>query len=499
MQSRSHYADIEAKVSGKEPASSSSSDTEMTDTEDHSIIDGLIQEQLHRMDDQGQLDPEGLPGPPADPEPSTIDTTQDACANYLDEDQNKRRRHFLGTINLGEEQDSTLPHWDELPPGVRFLSWQREKVTREHLQVFVEFTMNKTTTACLAVFGGGFWKPCKNSAKSISYCKEYVTKCCTACFKGNPCTGCERLLGPFTLGTSTSQGKRTDVDRLASAVVRTGYEQAFLKLPGTAIKYPSGAKEYHRILSKFDRGERFRPPRILTVIGAAGTNKTALRDMFRGYFDPENDYEQRIFATPFDAHIQDPESQWWDGYTSQNTIVLDDFYGQTRYSYFIKLIDGWPRTEAVKNSHVVLNNHYWIITSNSFPWNWYQFSGCKQALYDRLWGQSAKRQHWDTCVFDMDKNQFVPPYHCQCNRCIQDMQPADPLGPRTITPGMFGVRASDHFISNPDPDFVPPPTDTFGAAGVDFASASTRQLTPSDTADSDYVRVPRPATQSRPL
>ncbi len=399
--SRASYEDLESGVSGKDRASSDE-DTDMEDS-----------------DPLGD-DPEGLPGPPADleyyPQPE-VDPLTD-CSTHLDEEQGKRRRHYLGTINLGDAEGSTLPHWEEMPPGVRFLTWQKEKVTREHLQVFVEFDMNKTVSACRAVFGGGFWKPAKNTAKSVEFCTLYCRKCCNACFKGLVCTGLERLDGPWTLGKSTSQGKRTEVDRLASAVVKTNYEAAFLKYPGTAMKFPTGAKEYQRILSKRNRGEAFRPPRILTVIGAAGGTKTAMRDMFRGYFDPDDDYEQRLFSKPFAAHIQDPEAPWWAGYVDQDTVVLDDFYGQLKYSYFIKLIDGWPRTEAIKNGHVVLNNRYWVITSNAMPWNWYNFQGCKNALYDRLWGESPNRVHWDTCVFDMDSKSFVPPFYCRCSTCL---------------------------------------------------------------------------------
>lgn len=33
---------------------------------------------------------------------------------------------------------------------------------------------------------------------------------------------------------------------------------------------------------------------------------------------------------------------WWDSYTGQETVILDDYRGSISYSFLLRLVDKWP-------------------------------------------------------------------------------------------------------------------------------------------------------------
>lgn len=49
---------------------------------------------------------------------------------------------------------------------------------------------------------------------------------------------------------------------------------------------------------------------------------------------------------PAETYVKPLEDIWWDGYTGQKTVILNDFRGQIRYSELLCLVDKWPH--AVK-------------------------------------------------------------------------------------------------------------------------------------------------------
>lgn len=68
--------------------------------------------------------------------------------------------------------------------------------------------------------------------------------------------------------------------------------------------------------------------------GETGTGKShrAFKD-----FDPETMYVKPL------------EDDWWDGYTGQGTVILNDFRGQLKYSELLTLIDKWPHSVKRRN------------------------------------------------------------------------------------------------------------------------------------------------------
>jgi len=78
-----------------------------------------------------------------------------------------------------------------------------------------------------------------------------------------------------------------------------------------------------------------------------------------------------------------PDGKWWDGYTGQTTILLDDFYGYIPHADLLKVLDRYPYQAEVKNGYVHAQWTTVIITSNKHPRDWY-LKGLTPALARRI-------------------------------------------------------------------------------------------------------------------
>lgn len=72
-----------------------------------------------------------------------------------------------------------------------------------------------------------------------------------------------------------------------------------------------------------------------------------------------------------DAYPKDPRSKFWDGYSNQSCVVVDEFRGGIDISHILRWFDRYPVIVEVKGSSTVLSaNKIWI-TSNLHPRLWY--------------------------------------------------------------------------------------------------------------------------------
>lgn len=66
-----------------------------------------------------------------------------------------------------------------------------------------------------------------------------------------------------------------------------------------------------------------------------------------------------------------PDGPWFDGYANQDTILLDDYYGNLPYAQLLKMCDRYPLLLPVKGGFVAAAYSTIIITSNAKPKRWY--------------------------------------------------------------------------------------------------------------------------------
>jgi len=67
-----------------------------------------------------------------------------------------------------------------------------------------------------------------------------------------------------------------------------------------------------------------------------------------------------------------PTGEWWDGYTGQKAILLDDFYGYFKYHDILTILDRYPLNLPIKGGFMWAQYDTVIITSNKHPREWYR-------------------------------------------------------------------------------------------------------------------------------
>jgi len=105
---------------------------------------------------------------------------------------------------------------------------------------------------------------------------------------------------------------------------------------------------------------RRRCPRVLVMWGDSGCGKTIHANLC----DP---------AVTYFVPIGSSGGTWFDGYDGQKTVLLDDFYGGMKHSFFLRVLDGYALMVQVKGSFVTLCHDLIIITSNAAPETWYSY------------------------------------------------------------------------------------------------------------------------------
>lgn len=81
--------------------------------------------------------------------------------------------------------------------------------------------------------------------------------------------------------------------------------------------------------------------------------------------------------------VPDDTTLWWDGYEGEKTILIDDFYGQIKYSKLLHILDGYQLRLPIKGSFTYANWNKVYITSNKPPEEWYTL-GLTDALKRRI-------------------------------------------------------------------------------------------------------------------
>lgn len=93
------------------------------------------------------------------------------------------------------------------------------------------------------------------------------------------------------------------------------------------------------------------------------------------------------------AYPKDPRTKFWDGYSGQKHVVIDEFRGDISISHILRWLDRYPVIVEVKGSSTCLvATNIWI-TSNLDPRLWYSDldKDTLQALMRRL-----RITHFDT-------------------------------------------------------------------------------------------------------
>lgn len=172
-------------------------------------------------------------------------------------------------------------------------------------------------------------------------------------------------------GDKPAQGCRGDIDETVAEIVagkRTADE--------VAVDNPGFFHQYGRTLDRVQEiafRKRFRTEMTtgFWYTGPTGSGKSHMA--FAG-FNPDTHYSKNL------------NDEWWDGYTGQETVILNEFRGQIRFSELLDLTDKWPKTVKVRNkAPVPFLAKTLIITSVKRPEEIYVNQGGEP------WGQFTRR------------------------------------------------------------------------------------------------------------
>lgn len=247
--------------------------------------------------------------------------------------------------------DSKFKDWSK--NGIKYIVYQVEKCAstgKEHIQGYFEGKRMsyKAVRECFGDDSIHLELRRGSQAEAIAYCKKEDT----------------RISGPFEFGVKNNQGARNDLRSIYEDIVNdSSLEDITERYAGQMIRYGRGIKDlyYNHLNSTIPN---FKEVQCTILYGDAGTGKTKY---IYDKFDPAEVYRLRR---------SNNGTLWFDGYTGQKVLLIDEFYGWITWSDLLEFTDGYKLKLDVKGGFTFKNWDYVFITSNKAPENWYNDFNC---------------------------------------------------------------------------------------------------------------------------
>lgn len=198
---------------------------------------------------------------------------------------------------------------------------------KKHIQGYVEWKGSKRFDTLKNINTKIHWENRKGTAKQAAeYCKK----------DGNF----------YEKGEISNQGNRTDLEEVSEMLKKKkSLKEIVENFPVVYIKYHKGIEKMQNILMP----QRTTRPIVTWLWGKTGVGKT---------YKAVNSHK--------DYYIK-PKSKWWDGYTQQECIIIDDFDGDWPYRDLLRVLDTYGYQGQTKGGHVEINSPFIYITSEYHP------------------------------------------------------------------------------------------------------------------------------------
>lgn len=256
-------------------------------------------------------------------------------------------KRWCFTLNNYTEQE--LAKVRGLQPGefhYAICGKERGEQGTPHLQGFLHFKKKQRLSALKKLFERAHWEKARGSdADNEDYCSKEGEVVLTI---GNPV-----------------QGNRSDLAG-AVAAVKAGRAMAEVarEFSEVYVKYGRGLRDLALLVGQKPRDFK---TEVLVITGPSGVGKSRLANEQEG----SKFYKMR--------------GDWWDGYSNEEIVIIDDFYGWMPFCEMLRLMDRYPHKVPVKGSYVEFNSKRIIITSNTHPDTWYSDEKCYvQAFFRRI-------------------------------------------------------------------------------------------------------------------
>lgn len=303
-----------------------------------------------------------------------------------------RVRRWVFTLNNPESVPPLfIEWWTSVPPQpVAYCVVQLEEGEQgtRHLQGLVCFTkaLYLSNVKKLPGLERAHWEPMRGT---LAQAKEYCTKDET------------RVSGPWEFGEAPVQGQRSDLLALKSDIDLGVNLSGLLEQHSIACarfhKYMFmciGAARSERAISRYEEfasgGENGADVKktVTVLYGPSRTGKTSLV------------FEMHDMRDVYPLRFGDGSkgSLWFDDYQDQDYLLIDDFYGQIKFTRLLSLCDIYPDRVQAKGFSFGVNFKGIYITTNVEPHLWYQGVHLRErlALYKRIsevlvFGESSRR------------------------------------------------------------------------------------------------------------
>lgn len=161
-----------------------------------------------------------------------------------------------------------------------------------------------------------------------------------------------RVDGPFEFGTPSIQGKRSDIDQVIKSIKDGKRIDEIVSLHTSSfIRMSRGIISAYNFLN---RQVEDREVEVYYLYGQSGCGKTRLA--MSG--DRNDTYKLDLFGEG---------TLWFDGYTGQKILVIDELINQIKPAMLLKLLDRYPIQLPIKGGSVHARWTKVIITSNYEP------------------------------------------------------------------------------------------------------------------------------------
>lgn len=213
-----------------------------------------------------------------------------------------------------------------------------------HLQGYAEFTNPRSTGEKWKNLKKNFgseryhFEPRRGTAQQASdYCEYADYPECTV--KNDPL---------YKFGEISQQGNRTDWHTAVSTLATNTVVDVIQTQPQLLPSIRALERYKQLVIEPIEREVR-----VIVLVGLPGTGKS--RYCWENY--------PNLFSKP--------SGNWWDGYNGEETVLLDDFYGDIEYSELLKVLDRYKYRVPIKGAFIGARWTTVLITSNSPPQQWY--------------------------------------------------------------------------------------------------------------------------------
>lgn len=229
----------------------------------------------------------------------------------------------------------------EAAAGFRYLCYQYERAESgtPHFQGYCSFSDKVTIGTAARRIGGS--PHVERRRGNHAQARAYATKKDT------------RIEGPWEAGDPpVHQGKRQDWDDL-----KADLDQGMKDEQVSQAHFPLYMR-YHRGIGLYrslhtSRRTSFDQLHIFWGVPGSGKSHRALSNYPSAYWIPGG------------------RSVWFDGYSGESCIVVDEFEQQMSYGLLLRLCDKYPLKLPVKGGFVECLATTVVLTSNSDPRSWY--------------------------------------------------------------------------------------------------------------------------------